>query len=198
MNFLAHIYLSGDNDDLKIGNFIADSIKGKQYLDYPPEIQKGIVLHRAIDTFTDTHPIVSKSVEHLFARYGHYSRVIVDILYDHFLAANWKEYCDIPLKKYTEDFYKLLQDNFDVLPEKVQNFLPYMIEDNWLYNYRKIDGIEKILFQMNRRIKYRAKMHLAVEELREFYEEFENEFRRFFEELRIYVKVEIKAKKKYH
>ncbi len=197
MNFLAHIYLSGDNEELKIGNFIADSVKGKQYLEYPPEIIKGIVLHRAIDTFTDTHPIVSKSVERLFERYGHYSRVIVDILYDHFLAANWKDYSDIPLKIYTEDFYKLLQDNFEILPKPVQNFLPYMVADNWLYNYRKIEGIEKILFQMNRRIKYRAKMHLAVEELREFYEEFEDEFTRFFEELRAYVKVEINSKKNY-
>ena len=197
MNFLAHIYLSGDNEELKIGNFIADSVKGKQYLEYPPGIIDGIVLHRSIDTFTDTHPIVSRSVEHLFERYGHYSRVIVDILYDHFLAANWKDYSDIPLKIYTEDFYKLLQDNFKILPKQVQNFLPYMVADNWLYNYRKIEGIEKILFQMNRRIKYRAKMHLAVEELREFYEEFEDEFTRFFEELRAYVKVEINSKKNY-
>jgi acyl carrier protein phosphodiesterase len=197
MNFLAHIYLSGDNEELKIGNFIADSVKGKQYLEYPPGIIDGIVLHRAIDTFTDTHPIVSKSVERLFERYGHYSRVIVDILYDHFLAANWKDYSDIPLKIYTEDFYKLLQDNFKILPKQVQNFLPYMVADNWLYNYRKIEGIEKILFQMNRRVKYRAKMHLAVEELREFYEEFEDEFTRFFEELRAYVKVEINSKKNY-
>jgi len=193
MNFLAHIYLSGDNEELKIGNFIADSVKGKQYLEYPGEIQKGIVLHRAIDTFTDTHPIVSKSVHRLFDRYGHYSRVIVDILYDHFLAANWTEYCKTPLIEYTENFYKLLQDNFEVLPKTVQNFLPYMIADNWLYNYRKIDGIEKILFQMNRRIKYRAKMHLAVEELREFYDEFENEFRMFFDELRSYVKSEMRV-----
>lgn len=197
MNFLAHIYLSGDNEELKIGNFIADSVKGKQYLEYPPGIIDGIVLHRAIDTFTDTHHIVSRSVERLFERYGHYSRVIVDILYDHFLAANWKDYSDIPLKIYTEDFYKLLQDNFKILPKPVQNFLPYMVADNWLYNYRKIEGIEKILFQMNRRIKYRAKMHLAVEELREFYEEFEDEFTRFFEELRAYVKVEINSKKNY-
>jgi acyl carrier protein phosphodiesterase len=197
MNFLAHIYLSGDNEELKIGNFIADSVKGKQYLEYPPGIIDGIVLHRSIDTFTDTHPIVSRSVERLFERYGHYSRVIVDILYDHFLAANWKDYSDIPLKIYTEDFYKLLQDNFKILPKQVQNFLPYMVADNWLYNYRKIEGIEKILFQMNRRIKYRAKMHLAVEELREFYEEFEDEFTRFFEELRAYVKVEINSKKNY-
>jgi len=191
MNFLAHIYLSGENDDLKIGNFVADSIKGKQYLKYPAEIQKGIVLHRAIDSFTDTHPIVSQSVARLFERYGHYSRVIMDVLYDHFLAANWKEYSDVPLKIYTEDFYKLLQVNYEVLPKKVQNFLPYMIADNWLYNYRTIEGIEKILWQMNRRVKHPVKMHLAIEELREFYEEFEAEFKSFFEELQVYVKTEI-------
>lgn len=191
MNFLAHIYLSGENDDLKIGNFVADSIKGKQYLKYPAEVQKGIVLHRAIDSFTDTHPIVSQSVSRLFERYGHYSRVIMDVLYDHFLAANWKEYSDVPLKIYTEDFYKLLQINYEVLPKKVQNFLPYMIADNWLYNYRTIEGIEKILWQMNRRVKHPVEMHLAVEELREFYEEFDAEFKSFFEELQVYVKTEI-------
>ena len=191
MNFLAHIYLSGDDDLVKIGNFMADSVKGKDYTQYPKEIQQGISLHRAIDSFTDTHPIVSKSVSHLFDKYGHYSRIIVDILYDHFLAANWKDYSKAPLKIYIDDFYKLLQNNFEILPKPIQNFLPFMITDNWLYSYRKIEGIEKILFQMNRRIKYKAEMHLAVKELREFYKEFEKEFREFFEELKAFVKVEI-------
>ncbi|SHF89680.1 Acyl carrier protein phosphodiesterase [Salegentibacter echinorum] len=191
MNFLAHIYLSGDDDELKIGNFIADSVKGKQYLKYPERIQKGIILHRAIDSFTDTHPIVSQSVSKLFDKYGHYSRVIMDVLYDHFLAANWKNYSDIWLKTYTEDFYKLLQDNYKVLPKKVQNFLPYMVSQNWLYSYRTIDGIEKILSQMGRRITHPVAMNLAVNELREFYSEFEEEFNAFFEELINFVKAEI-------
>ena len=192
MNFLAHIYLSGDNDELKIGNFIADSVKGKQYLKYPKRIQKGIILHRAIDSFTDTHPIVSQSVSKLFDKYGHYSRVIMDVLYDHFLAANWKDYSDIPLKTYTEDFYKLLQDHYKVLPKKVQNFLPYMVSQNWLYSYRTIGGIEKILSQMSRRIAHPVAMNLAVNELRQFYDEFEKEFNALFEEIRAYVAIEIK------
>lgn len=191
MNFLAHIYLSGDDDELKIGNFIADSVKGKQYLKYPERIQRGIILHRAIDSFTDTHPIVSQSVSKLFDKYGHYSRVIMDVLYDHFLAANWKSYSDISLKTYTEDFYKLLQDNYKVLPKKVQNFLPYMVSQNWLYSYRTIDGIEKILSQMSRRITHPVAMNLAVNELCEFYNEFKEEFSVFFEELRAFVASEV-------
>ena len=89
MNFLAHIYLSGDNDLIKIGNFMADGIRGKHYEYLPAEVQKGIVLHRAIDTYTDSHPIFRQSTKRLHHRYHHYAGVIVDVFYDHFLAKNW-------------------------------------------------------------------------------------------------------------
>ena len=92
MNFLAHIYVSGDNDLVKIGNFMADSIRGHSYDVYPMEIQKGILLHRSIDSFTDMHPIYRQSKHRLHEKYGHYSGVIMDIFYDHFLAKNWKTY----------------------------------------------------------------------------------------------------------
>ncbi len=98
MNFLAHIYLSGNDTDLIIGNFIADGIKGKKYKKFSPGIQKGILLHREIDTFTDAHPIVRQSTKRLHKNYGHYSGIIVDILYDHFLAKNWSRYSDVPLE----------------------------------------------------------------------------------------------------
>lgn len=183
MNFLAHIYLSGDDDHLKIGNFIADSVKGKVFTKYPEGVQKGIILHRAIDTYTDTHPIVRKSSHRLFETYSHYNTVIVDILYDHFLAANWQNYSDIPLDKFVDDFYDLLKDNFAILPRRVQNFLPYMIKDNWLLNYATIEGIEKILFQMNIRTGNKSNMHLAVKELNLYYDEFGKEFSEFFKDL---------------
>lgn len=187
MNFLAHIYLSGTNEELIIGNFIADSIKGRKYLDYPKEIQKGILLHRAIDYYTDTHPIVRQSTARLFENYGHYSGVIVDILYDHFLAANWEKYSDVPLDEFVTSFYNLLQDNFPVLPKNIQQFLPYMIKDNWLQSYASIKGIGRILSQMNERTKKRSRMNLAIVELEDHYDEFEEEFTAFFEELQDYV-----------
>ncbi|AVR46933.1 DUF479 domain-containing protein [Christiangramia fulva] len=191
MNFLAHIYLSGDDDLLKIGNFIADSIKGKKYLKYPPRIQDGIILHRAIDYFTDTHPVFRKSVQRLFPAYRHYSGIIVDIFYDHFLAANWEDYSDTPLKDYSENFYRLLDENQELLPIKVLNFMPYMIEENWLYSYRKIDGIQKVLNGMNRRTGRKSGMNMAVKELEGSYPSFENEFRLFFEELQDFSRIKI-------
>ncbi|MCM4160276.1 DUF479 domain-containing protein [Antarcticibacterium flavum] len=192
MNFLAHIYLSGNDDHLKIGNFIADSVKGKAFIKYPERVQKGIVLHRAIDTFTDAHPVFRQSSQRLFPIYSHYSTVIVDILYDHFLASNWTSYSQIPLDEYVNDFYELLQDNLEILPKAVQHFLPYMIRDNWLLDYATVEGIGRILSQMNRRTKNRSRMDLAVKELDLYYSEFDEEFKIFFKDLREFTEERVK------
>ncbi|WP_290700579.1 acyl carrier protein phosphodiesterase [Lacinutrix sp.] len=183
MNFLAHIYLSGNNEDITIGNFIADGIRGKKYLKYPTDIQTGILLHRQIDTFTDTHKTVRVSTKRLHENYGHYSGVIVDILYDHFLAKNWSNYSNVPLADYIDNFYNSLQDNFEVLPARIQKMMPYMIADNWLLSYASIEGIGRVLVGMNKRTQNRSQMNLAVNELQEFYNEFQDEFTRFFDEL---------------
>lgn len=186
MNFLAHIYLSGEDEAVTIGNFIADGIKGKRYQKYPQPIQRGVLLHRAIDSYTDSHPTVRKSTKRLHENYGHYSGVIVDILYDHFLAKNWKDYHDTPLDVYVANFYELLRNSYEVLPTRIQRMMPYMISDNWLLSYATITGISKILDQMNVRTKGISKMNFAVIELEEFYDEFEEEFTSFFAELMNY------------
>lgn len=193
MNFLAHIYLSGEDPELKIGNFIADSVKGKKFLEYPKRISQGITLHRKIDSYTDSHEIVKQSISRLSPKYGRYSSVIVDILYDHFLAANWKDYSTTPLEQYTLDFYDLLHDYYEILPQKIQNFLPYMIRDNWLLSYATISGIGSVLSGMNRRTKNRSKMNFAVIELEQYYTDFEKEFRSFFEELEVFTKNEMRT-----
>ena len=183
MNFLAHIYLSGEDDFVKIGNFMADSIRGSQYLDYPNSLQKGILLHRHIDSFTDSHPIYRKSKHRLHEKYGHYSGVIMDIAYDHFLAKNWSKYSNEKLEDYAADFYKLMQDNYEILTERTKGMLPYMIGRNWLVSYATIARLEMILFQIDYRTKYRAHMQEAIVEIQNFYTEFESEFFQFFEEL---------------
>lgn len=184
MNFLAHIYLSGNNESITLGNFMADGIKGKQYKKYPKDIQIGILLHRQIDTFTDAHPIVRQSTKRLHKNYSHYSGVIVDILYDHFLAKNWHHYSDVPLDDFVDRFYESLRTNFETLPTRVQKMMPYMIADNWLVNYANIEGIQRVLNGMNQRTKNVSQMNNATLELKQFYVEFENEFTTFFEELR--------------
>ncbi|MDW5288164.1 acyl carrier protein phosphodiesterase [Formosa sp. PL04] len=186
MNYLAHIYLSENQEKITIGNFIADGngITGKSYLKFPKAIQIGILLHRQIDTFTDAHPTVRQSTKRLHGNYGHYSGIIIDIFYDHFLAKNWANYSDTPLADYAQWFYTLLQNNYDDLPERTQQLLPYMVKANWLLSYATIEGIEDVLIGMNKRTKNKSQMHLAVNELEMYYDEFEAEFTSFFEDLR--------------
>ena len=191
MNFLAHIYLSGDDDLVKIGNFMADSIRGQSYNDYLPDIKKGILLHRAIDTFTDAHPLFRKSKHRLHEKYGHYSGVIIDIFYDHFLAKNWKNYTALSLEETASAFYENLQINYDLLTEPIKKMMPYMIARNWLVSYATIEGLTMILFQMDHRTKNRVAMHESIVELKEFYSEFEDEFTQFFEEIRLHCKEKI-------
>ena len=191
MNYLAHIYLSRDNNLVTIGNFMADSIRGKKYKTYPIEIQIGILLHREIDTFTDAHPIVRQSTKRLHKNYSHYSGVIVDILYDHFLAKNWLDYSKVPLDLYTEKFYEIVDSNFEILPPRIQKMMPYMMADNWLLNYASIEGIQRVLNGMNRRTKYVSGMDKATFELQKYYSEFENEFTLFFKELMAFTEVKL-------
>ena len=94
MNYLAHIYLSGDDDeDLMIGNYIGDCVKGRRISDYPFRIQCGLLLHREIDSFTDTHPVYLQSKRRFMPVAGHYAGVVCDVVYDHFLAKNRSARC---------------------------------------------------------------------------------------------------------
>ncbi len=186
MNYLAHIYLSGDNKMIKIGNFMADSIRGKSYEVYERDIKRGILLHRAIDSFTDMHPIYRQSKHRLHSKYGHYSGVIMDIFYDHFLAKNWSLYSKTPLEEFTTDFYILLETNYEILTDKVKSIIPHMRNKNWLLSYSTIEGLQIIMNQMNYRIKNRVPMDESILELQEYYTEFESEFKLFFTEIQAF------------
>jgi acyl carrier protein phosphodiesterase len=181
MNFLAHAYLSGNREKLLVGNFIADFVKGRAALQqFDGEIKHGILLHRSIDAFTDSHPTVSLSKDRLRDRYRHYSSVIVDVFYDHFLAKNWRKYHPVPLEYYATDVYRIINENFDQLPMKVQEFFPFMQRGNWLLSYSKVEGIGRALTGMSRRTPYESRMDESVNDLIRYYDDFEKEFASFF------------------
>lgn len=183
MNFLAHIYLSGDDKELMVGNFIADFVKGRKKFDYPDGIRRGIELHRQIDEYTDHHPITSLSKDRLRPKYSKYSGVIVDLYYDHFLACNFSRYSEQSLEEYSHQTYRTIKEYSEILPEGVNYFLPFMIERNWLLNYSTIEGIGRALTGLSKRVSFENKMDESVADLKEHYALFENEFNRFFPEL---------------
>jgi len=183
VNFLAHLHLSGKDPNIMVGNFIGDFVKGKKVENYEPAIAKGILLHRAIDYFTDTHQIVAKSKDRLRDKYRHYSGVIVDIFYDHILASNWRQYHSKSLEKFAEEAYNLVLSYKEILPKKVLYMLPYMMKNNWLVSYASIEGISSVLFGMSRRTKYQSRMEEATKELEEDYDLYKKEFEEFYPEL---------------
>lgn len=187
MNYLAHVFLSGDNKELLLGNFIADAVKGKQIDLYAPGIVQGIRLHRMIDTFTDTHPIVHETKARLRPGYKKYSPVIADLYYDHFLAKNFHVYSDTKLPDFTREVYALVQQYYENLPDKVQYFLPYMMRQDWLNAYATIHGIGQALGGLSRRTTFHSGMETAAMELELNYDAYLKDFTAFFPELIAYV-----------
>lgn len=183
MNFLAHLYLSGAVNQLMIGNFIGDFVKGKKHEEYASEIQKGILLHRKIDAYTDKHQIVKISAARFKPCYDRYASVVIDVVYDHFLAVNWNNYSDVSLAKFVDEVHAYLIGNYFSLPAKVKGFLPFLIKSRRLENYKSIQGIEKSLTIMAKYSSLPNKSVCGVKIMQEQYDELNDEFIRYFADL---------------
>ncbi len=190
MNFLAHLYLSGKDPDLIVGNFIADMVKGRKINVYGPAIVQGIQLHRQIDRFTDAHPVFLQSKERLRKNYRLYAGVVVDMYYDHFLAKNWERYSALGLVDFVANGYAILEKRQAILPERARFVLPYMIGHNWLVNYADLDSLKHNFGGMARRTPYESGMEKAVDDLKRDYAKFESEFFTFFPAVVEYVKAQ--------
>jgi len=187
LNYLAHLFLAGTDPEMILGNFIADHVKGSDILKYSENIRKGISMHRAIDTFTDQHPIVKQSIARLRADFRKYAGVIVDMYYDHYLSAHWDEYSDQNLHDFTKTRYNILNTFQSILPERSARLLFYMEKQNWLLSYGSFDGLQQAFIGMSRRTTFESNMELAVVNLKAGYPEFRQEFRQFFPDLQSYV-----------
>jgi acyl carrier protein phosphodiesterase len=188
LNYLAHSFLSYQNTDLIIGNFIADSIQGNRFDGLTSNIIKGITLHRKIDVFTDTHPIFLTSKYRFRKDFDKYSGVLTDVFYDHFLAKNFSHYSSLSLQAHADYIYDLLKNNHHYLPEPAKRFYSYMIERNVLFHYSTLAGIETVLTHLSDRIRNRFELQLAVPILQNDYEEIEEEFFIFFDDLMAFCK----------
>ena len=187
MNFLAHIYLSGDDDDIKIGNFLGDFVKGRlnklTNAQYSSGVIKGMALHREIDFFTDTHPIVKQSIDRLQPKYHKFSGIVIDMFYDHILAINFNQYSSISLVEYAQKFYDLLERRKAEIPEPMGRMVESMVTRNWLLSYKTYEGIEWALTGISKRLSFESGIENATEELRKDYDLYKTEFQLYFPEL---------------
>lgn len=186
MNYLAHLYLSGDDESLMLGNFIADHIKGNKIQKFSTDVKRGIELHRNIDYFTDHHPEFIKTRERLHNRHHKYAGVIADMFYDHFLAVHWRKYSDIELSNYASFCYGVLLRNYTLLPSKTKRILPFVIMQNWLVSSKSFDGLNRSFEMMSRRVKYKSEIQDAVTDLKKDYSKYNREFLDFFPDIQEY------------
>jgi acyl carrier protein phosphodiesterase len=184
LNFLAHIYLSGDSKEILIGNFIGDYVKGKQISGYPEKVKQGIMLHRSIDSYTDRHAITRSSKKIIADKYGLYAGIVVDIFYDHFLSANWQQFSEVPLREYIHDRYRMLDSGFALFPSGVKNWFPYFIKSNWLETYTSFHGLSMVFKRMSYLTSLPDHTEYAISQLRLNYDLMKENFFEFFAGIR--------------
>ena len=185
MNYLAHAYLSFNEPEILAGNMISDFVKGKKKFDYSLTIQQGIALHRAIDQFTDFHPVTQEAKSYFKKDYRLYSGAFVDVVFDHFLANDKNEFSnDKELDSFCQSTYHNLQNNSSVFPEKFLQMLPYMKKQNWLFHYGSREGIEKSFGGLVRRAVYLSESVIAFSIFNNYYQELEKCYQLFFPEIK--------------
>lgn len=183
MNYLAHVFLSGENDDVMFGNFIGDFIKGKQYEKYSGGVKQGILLHRAIDTFTDSHPVYLKSMRKFYNDFPKISGIITDILYDHLLCKEWSKYSDLNLDQFIEKTYRKLDLKVNLMPDKMDFLYYHLRENNWFLRYQSEQGTALSLSQIGRRIGFPSDVGEAIKNYKKDEKAFVEEFNAFFTDL---------------
>lgn len=193
MNYLAHAYLSFRQPQVLVGNMISDFVKGRKQFDYPPVVQQGIRLHRAIDTFTDQHPATKRAKEFLKPAVGPYSGAFVDVVYDHFLALDATHFTETGLRSFAEEVYAQLHSNLSLLPERFAALLPYMSQQNWLFGYRFTDGIEKSFGGVVRRAQYLNSSAEVFDLFVLHYDALHEAYKAFFPELYQYTSTQFNA-----
>lgn len=188
MNFVAHQLLSFRNPEIQIGNLYGEIVRGKDFLRFEGDRQKGILLHRQIDSFTDSHPSVKNSSQIFHERYGKYSPVIVDVLYDYILISNWENFSEEPYEEFVADCYLLFQKHFSEFPPRLKFIVKHLLEQDWFRNYQTLAGIQQTLSGISQRSKFPNNIASAVEEMLIYKDVLEKDFHVFFPEIRNHCK----------
>lgn len=191
MNWLAHLLLSEPNVESRLGNLLADIVKGTARQELNLHLQRGIACHQVIDRFTDNHIVVQRSKERINSSYRRFAGVLVDIFYDHFLAKNWSQYSHVSLDEFTAEIYQSFRAYQGQIPPIVREIITRVAAEDWLGSYRTVSGVEITLLRISRRLSRRRNRHFsltpAINELITHYDALEYDFQEFFPQLFFHV-----------
>jgi len=183
MNYLAHLYLAGNEPDAVIGSLMGDFVKGHVDPALSPALRHAIMQHRRIDSFTDAHPLVRRSKQRIRPEFRRYAGILVDVFYDHFLATEWRSYAEVPLDAFAAYAYDQVSRHLPTLPSRMQRSMHYMVANDLLTSYRTIDGIERALRGIETRLRRPSRLGESVAELENAYGALRDDFIEFFPQL---------------
>lgn len=184
VNYLAHAYLSFNQPEILAGNMISDFVKGKKKFDYPLQIQKGIALHRVIDQFTDEHPATREAKKVFRPHYRLYAGAFIDVVYDHFLAADEHEFSEETLFRFSQEVYRVLDQYKNWFPDRFAGMFPSMKKNNWLFHYRTVSGAEKSFGGLVHRAVYLNESETASRILMDHYQLLSDCYRQFWADIK--------------
>jgi acyl carrier protein phosphodiesterase len=177
LNFLGHIYFSGANPELQVYNLFGDFVKGNKFLNYIPEIQHAVLLHRKIDSFIDTHPIVNELKMKLFPHLPKVAGIAIDIYFDHLLAKNWNQFSNIALNDFLKQLYNHVNSkDFSFLSEEFEVFIKRLAKYDWISYYPSLDGLNKACQGVSRRISFENELKNGLHVFLLFEKEIEQAF----------------------
>ena len=179
MNYLAHLHLGGQLPAQLLGSLYGDFVKGRLQGQYSPQIEAAIQLHRSIDRFTDSHPLVGQALSRFTLTRRRYAGIVLDVFFDHCLARDWALYADQPLERFTSQVYQVLAAE-PQLPGRLAQIAPSMATDDWLGSYREFAVMEHVLRGISRRLSQPQELDQAMQELRVLYEPLSEDFRVFY------------------
>jgi len=188
MNYLAHLLLSGESDELLVGNLIGDFVKGKINGNYPVGIGAGIMLHRRIDSYTGTHPRAVSARNRFSPERRRLAGIILDVCFDHFLIRHWHRYSNMSFPHFVDEVHRRIQPYKHILQGGLHFFhsrrnIGYLLETN-----QDLDGVAYILSRISNRLRKGDGLLDAIDEIETNYDQLENDFNAFFPDLVEYVR----------
>jgi len=187
MNYLAHLHLGGPQPEAMLGSLYGDFVKGPLTGRWPAEIEAGILLHRRIDVFTDSHPLVLQAKLRFPSERRRYAGILIDLFFDHCLAVDWHLYSHEPLSQFTARVYSVLRQESE-LPGKLATIAPRMAEQDWLGSYRDFAVMEQVVAAMSRRLSRPEGLAGGMAELERLYVPLQRDFRTFYPQLQAFAR----------
>jgi acyl carrier protein phosphodiesterase len=192
MNYLAHLHLGGQRPGQLLGSLYGDFVKGRLQGQFNPEIEAAIALHRSIDTYTDSHPLVGAALSRFSLTRRRYAGIVIDVFFDHCLARDWARYAEQPLALFTSDVYRVLASE-PQLPGRLAQIAPHMAAHDWLGSYREFDVLEQVLRGISRRLSRPEELAQAMGELERLYQPLSEDFREFYPQLQLFAQERLRA-----